>query len=134
MNYLRRKHARTDPLYRDPLDVAVDDFRHFLSSELAPEPIPREIQPKHALHRATALANTRRDNPLPILAEIKLYRDQNLLEVKDLVAAFQQVIGPAAGLELVAGTAAEKQEAIAEWIPRLDLDREALARRTDDDD
>ncbi len=97
VNYLRRKNQQNDPLYRDPIDLTAERFADFLVDDLSPETIPSEIQPEHAARRVAALAAQRRENPLALLSEMKLYRQLELISVQQLMDAYQQLLGTTAG-------------------------------------
>jgi hypothetical protein len=109
-----------------------------LAEELAPQPIPTELRAEHAQRRLEMLARMRRDNPLPVLSEMKLYRELDLVSVQSLMQAYSAVLeSEKAGTELLAGTMDEKRSAIKRWIPNLEAElAQAAARRAtrDDDD
>jgi hypothetical protein len=121
VNYLRRKHAQDDPLYRDPVEMAAERFAEFLETELRGEPLPSALRPEIALRRVESLSKLRRDNPLPLLSEMKFYRDAGLISVEQLLTGYTGLLGTTPGTELLAGSATEKQQAIAGWIPDLQL-------------
>jgi hypothetical protein len=128
VNYLRRRHTRTDPLVRDPIDLTAESFAVFIREQLRPEPIPEALKSTHAARRVMQLAHLKRDNPLPLLSEIKFYRSRGLVGVDELLQAYQALLGSKSGSELLAGTIEEKRSALAPWIPDLQLHRVSLRR------
>jgi hypothetical protein len=129
VSYLKRENSRNDPLYRDPVELAAERFGEFLARELQPQPLPASLQPELAERRVMALAKLQRENPLPLLSEIKFYRQLDLVSVQQQLAAYQMLLGTEAGAELLAGTAAERRQAIEKWIPDIRLQVADASRR-----
>jgi hypothetical protein len=129
INYLRRENSRLDPLYRDPVERAAERFGQFVARQLRPVPLPESLKPELAGRRVVALSKLQRDNPLPLLSEIRFYRQLDLVTVEQQLAAYQSLLGAKAGTELLAGSAAEKRQAIAKWIPDIRLQVADASRR-----
>ena len=139
LNYLQHETNRTDPLYEDPIDKIAAQFQSVLLEELKPGPFPQELRSDVASRRVAALAKLNHPDPLPVLAEMKLYRLLNLVSVQELLDACQSILESKTGTELVAGTMDEKRAAIESWIPdlRMELSEQArrqAARAADNDD
>ena len=118
INYLKRERSRNEPLFQDPVEKVAREMDELLTKRLRPEPIPVELRASHAAKRVAGVVKLRRENPLPILSEIKFYRDANLLTASQYVEAIGTVTGSESATELVAGTPAERKEALREWLPR----------------
>jgi urease gamma subunit len=139
LNYLQHETNRTDPLYEDPIDKIAAQFQSVLLEDLKPGPFPQELRSDVASRRVAALAKLNHPDPLPVLAEMKLYRLLNLVSVQELLDASQSILESKTGTELVAGTMDEKRAAIESWIPdlRMELSEQArrqAARAADNDD
>lgn len=119
INYLKRDRSRTEPLFADPVEEAAREMDELLVKRLRPRDIPTELRATHAEKRVTQLTKVRREYPLPVLCEIKFYRDANLISASQALAAFQSLLGPSPGTELLVGTIEERQEALRPWLPRM---------------
>ncbi len=56
--------AKTDPLANNPVAVARDKLADFLTEQLSPEPLPKQIEPRHVVGRLGVLASSKEENPL----------------------------------------------------------------------
>ncbi len=135
INYLKRERGRSEPLFVDPVEEVARDLDELLAKRLRPRAIPSELRSSHAEKRVQQLAKIRRDHPLPMLCEIKFYRDSNLITASQALAAFQALVGQAAGTELLAGTQEERYEALRPWLPRMkSYVAQARAAASDEED
>lgn len=137
INYLKRQLAKenSNALYEDPVDEIAEKFRRLLTDKLQPEPIPVALRETHAKKRVVSLARRPVTDPLSVLAEVKLYRDLDLLSVQDQMTAYQMILDDeTAGTELLAGEPEEKQNAIREWIPIISPEDTMRVQRGYDDD
>jgi hypothetical protein len=116
INYLRLRHAEPDPLFRDPIDAAAAEFGEFVREQLRPEPLPAALTAERAAKRIVQLAELQRDNPLPLLSEMKFYRQCGLATAEQLLSGYQNLLGAEAGAALLAGTEEEKRAVLARWV------------------
>jgi hypothetical protein len=124
LNNIRVDLARRDPLQVDPVIVVVEKLSEFLDQQLSVTSLPVGISPENVSGRIAALSHPRHENPLPVLAEVRFYRTQNLITVKQLADAYLAILGEEPGAQLAAGTDREKIAAIKRWLPKdaqLDL-------------
>ncbi|MCA9151352.1 MAG: hypothetical protein KDA92_18700, partial [Planctomycetales bacterium] len=121
INYLKRERDSASPLYKDPIRDIVRAFGTLLDDEFSPRPIPAGLRPEHAERRSKDLAQQRHPNPLALLAEIKLYRDADLITAQQMLSAVEQLMDSGQAIALLAGTPAERIDAIDRWIPRPQL-------------
>jgi hypothetical protein len=134
LNNMRIEAARSDPLEDDPLDAVLARLNDFVEDELSLVELPTALKPAHVAQRAAALAAEEYDNPLPALAELKLYAGRGLLPYDQLAASFRQIVGPSEG-DVLAGGAPERRAAIlVRWLPKVLPEVEQKPRRNDDDD
>ncbi len=56
-------------------------------------------------------------NPLPVLAEFKVFLEEDLISEDDFVAAAAELIGPGNAAQLVAADIEQREEALREWLP-----------------
>ena len=70
-----------------------------------------------AARRVAALAAEKHENPLPVLAEMRLYHVKGLLEESALFAAYEEILGVDYGRQLATGTEEDKKKALARWLP-----------------
>jgi hypothetical protein len=109
--------ARTDPLAENPAAGAFRKLSDFLEQQLAPQPLPPAIEPRHVVSRLAVLAASKDDNPLRALAEMRYYRERGLADDTQLLLAYQALIGGQPGSELMLGDAAAKARALKPWLP-----------------
>ena len=80
--------------------------------------LPAALQAEHVLNRLRGLLAESPDNPLPVLAEIRMYHARGLLEEKNLAIAYNRLLGDQLGKVLAAGTEEEKKKAVEKWLPK----------------
>jgi hypothetical protein len=114
--------AHANPLVDNPV---VDVLRHlseFLDKRLSTEPFPEQIQPRHVLGRLKALAASEAENPLAALAEMRYYRERQLADDARLTLAYQGLVGPSDGIDLLLGDAESKERTVSQWLPARQLE------------
>jgi hypothetical protein len=79
--------------------------------------LPAGLTAEVAAKRVAALAAEKHDNPLPVLAEARMYHIKGLLEESALFAAYEQILGVDAGRLLATGTEEDKIKALSQWLP-----------------
>ncbi len=75
------------------------------------------ISSDKAAERVENLLNSKPGNPLPVLAEIRHYLDNDLISKTDYVAAAEALIGVENARKLVDGDIHEREEALHDWLP-----------------
>lgn len=102
---------------KDPVDKQVEGLFEAVDADWRLSPMPVGLQPAHVLKRVGALIAESYENPLPVLAEIRMYQTRGLLQEDHLLSAYQRLIGDAEGAQLAKGSEKEKQKAIEKWLP-----------------
>ncbi len=134
ISYLRRQQAGQDPLYEDPIPQVALELEELVTQKLRPQPIPAQLQPRHAARRVRQLSRTSGDPRLAALSEMRFYQRNDLISLQQLLTAFQTVLGTDPGLALLAGSPTAQREALAEWLPRIRSRPIPIPRRSDPDD
>ena len=109
--------STTDPLANNPLVDTIRQFSEYLGEELAMQPLPDQIQPRHVARRLKALSEASDDNPLRSLAEMHFYVERGLSDKTQLLLSYQALIGMEQGSELMLGDAAAKKRVLKPWLP-----------------
>ena len=131
----RVEAARNDPLVMDPLTANLRQLRDYLHEELSMEDLPEKLRTEHVLRRIEMLSGQELSNPLPMLSEVRFYREQEFLDDAQLLTAYQSMLGSGVGAQLLLGSADAKRNLFKPWLPADPLiDRTALIQPDDDDD
>jgi len=80
-------------------------------------PLPASLTAESVLNRLRGLIGETHENPLPVLAEVRMYQTRGLLQDAHLATAYQKLIGEAEGTQLAKGSEEEKKKAIEKWLP-----------------
>lgn len=100
----------------DPVDEAMEKVFEHIDGNWRIAQMPT-LQQEHALGRIGALLGETHENPLPVLAEIRMYHTQGLIEDNHLLLAYQRKLGnDQLGSTLATGTEEEKKQAVDEWL------------------
>lgn len=75
------------------------------------------LQPDHVLVRIGDLLKESHQNPLPVLAEIRMYHTRGLLQDNHLLLAYQRKTNDQSGTMLATGTEEERKQVIQPWLP-----------------
>jgi hypothetical protein len=78
-------------------------------------PMPT-VTGEQAAARAQSLTQTPPDEPLPVLAELRCYHAQGLLDDEEAARRYDALLGAGKGRTLVKGDAAARNEVLQEWI------------------
>jgi hypothetical protein len=71
------------------------------------------------LNRLRALIGVTHENPLPALAEARMYHTRGLLQDNHLTIAYQKILAvDQLGTQLATGSEEEKKKIIEKWLPR----------------
>jgi hypothetical protein len=79
--------------------------------------LPR-MKPEHAQGRIDTLASQQHRNPIPVLAEIRMYHTRKLLDDAGLTQAYQKILGPQQGTALAMGSEDARRQIVSRWLPR----------------
>ena len=79
--------------------------------------LPAGLNAQVAAKRVAALAAVKHDNPLPILAEARMYHTKGMLEESALFAAYEQILGVEFGRLLATGEEEDKKKVLRQWLP-----------------
>jgi len=100
----------------DLVDEAMEKLFEHLDSDWRLARMP-ELQQEHALGRIGALLKETHENPLAVLAEIRMYHTRGLIQDNHLLLAYQRKLqNDQFGTELATGTEEERKQVIAEWL------------------
>jgi hypothetical protein len=79
--------------------------------------LPTSLQSEHVLGRVGDLLKETHQNPLPVLAEIRMYHTRGLLEDNHLLLAYQRKTNDHSGNMLATGTEEERKQVVEPWLP-----------------
>jgi hypothetical protein len=113
-----QKQRAEQPDDPDPVDKEMDKLFEYIDSHWKLGELPAGLQQEHVLNRLRTLISEPPSNPLPTLAEVRMYQTRGLLEDAHLLTAYQRLIGDQPGKLLATGSEEEKKQAIEEWLPK----------------
>ena len=102
---------------QDPVDRELESLFAFVDSHWTVGALPASLQAEHVLNRLKVLLAEPQANPLPVLAEARMYQTRGLLQDAHYLSACRKLLGDSEGSQLVNGSAEEKLEVIAQWLP-----------------
>lgn len=103
----------------DGLDKEVAKMFAYVDANLKLTDLPASLDSKGVLNRLRSLLKQpNSENPLPVLAEIRMYNAKGLLSEKNLGVAYKEILGVDRARKLATGVEADKQSAIARWLPQ----------------
>jgi len=132
--------ASGGPSYFDtPTQQACWELQDLLEDKLSFQPLPAEIQTKHAVSRISNLARRQTINPLAALAEMCVYRNLGFVDNRQLLAGFRSLLGSAEdGETLMLGSERGKRRILRRWLPFEDPRHQegliAASRSQDEED
>jgi hypothetical protein len=100
-------------------DVAAEEMEElfkYIDSTWLMTDLPN-LSEEQILDRLRPIITERQENPLPILAEIRMYRTRGLLQEQNYAIACKSLVGDQLALTLATGTEEEKKAALAPWLP-----------------
>ena len=109
--------AKADLLEDDPTLAVLDQIDAFVQQNLSPKSLPPGLKSAAAGKRVVDLSESR-VNPLRRLAEVQLYRNLGLIDLRQQSEAFSKILDDDAALALIGGTLDEKLSAIQDYLPR----------------
>jgi hypothetical protein len=81
-------------------------------------PMPK-LLPKHAEDRVDSLTIDKQyRNPIPVLAEIRMYHTRGLLDAQQLQEAYGRILGNQQAAALALGSEEARRDTIVPWLPR----------------
>ena len=119
VNNLAVQNARANENSRggDPVEKELEKLFREIDTNWRLGAIPTSLQPEHALGRVGELLKETHQNPLPVLAEIRMYQTRGLLENSHLLLAYQRMTNDHSGTALATGTEEERKQVIEPWLP-----------------
>jgi hypothetical protein len=134
--------ARANPLITNPIDETLRELAGYLESQCIFQPIPEQLQRRHAAARIATLArqqnsdSLRDSSSLRDLVEMRLYQELGLVDATELVKAYQAKLGTDPGLALVLGSDNAKRTIFKSLLPAVPLiaDRNAAANLRSNDE
>jgi hypothetical protein len=102
----------------DSVDKLMDEVFEHVDSTWKLSPMPA-LNEEAVLNRLRPVITEPQENPLPILAEIRMYKTRDLLKDEFFIAAYKSVLGDQQAVLLATGTEDQKKEAISQWLPKL---------------
>jgi hypothetical protein len=80
---------------------------------------PAKQTPEAVLDRLRTLIGATHENPLPVLAEARMYHTRGLLQDSHLTIAYQKILAvDQLGTQLATGSEEEKKKVIEKWLPK----------------
>ncbi|MBL7040417.1 MAG: hypothetical protein ISR77_17400 [Pirellulaceae bacterium] len=119
VNNLAVQNARANENSRggDPVDKELEKLFQEIDTNWRLGAIPTSLQPEHALGRVGELLKETHQNPLSVLAEIRMYQTRGLLQDSHLLLAYQRMTNDHSGTALATGTEEERKQVIEPWLP-----------------
>jgi len=119
VNNLAVQSARANENIRggDPVDKELEKLFREIDTNWRLGAIPTSLQPEHALGRVGELLKESHQNPLSVLAEIRMYNTRGLLQDAHLLLAYQRKTSDHSGTALATGTEEERKQVIEPWLP-----------------
>lgn len=90
---------------------------------------PDQLKPRHAATRVTVLSRAKTMNPLAALSEMCVYRNRKLIDSKQLLDGFRELLGDNEGKSLLLGSEKKRRRVLRRWLPFEGL--EELEQLTD---
>lgn len=103
---------------QDPVDKELESLFKFVDSNWRLGQLPAGLQADHVLNRLRILLGESHENPLPVLAEARMYQTRGLLQDNHFLTACQKLLGDPDGTQLVNGSEEEKLQLVAKWLPK----------------
>jgi hypothetical protein len=103
---------------QDPVEKELDALFKFVDANWRLGPLPASLQAEHVLNRLRILLAEPHENPLPVLAEARMYQTRGLLQDSHFLATCQKLLGEPDGTQLVNGSEEEKLAIVAKWLPK----------------
>ena len=116
-NNLKIQNDRTNNK-KDGVQEEFTKLFEYIDANLVVSPLPTALKPEHVQGRVTALAASKPDNLLPVLAEIRYWQRQNMLTEEQMTAAFKQLLGDDMGAQLATGEEEAKKKLLEKWLPK----------------
>jgi hypothetical protein len=101
----------------DGVEAEMKKLFQYIDSTWRLTDLPPNLTEEGVLARLRPLITEPQENPLPILAEVRMYKTRGLLNDQNFAIACKGLIGEQAATTLASGTEEEKKQAIAKWIP-----------------
>jgi len=101
----------------DGVDQELEKLFAAIDANLIMTDIPAALTAEIVTKRIASLIAEKRDNPLPVLAEARMYYAKGLLEESALFTAYEQILGVDSGRLLATGTEEDKKKALDRWLP-----------------
>ena len=119
LNNIQIQLERADPKGdQDPVEKELEALFKFVDANWHVGPLPAGLQAEHVLNRLRILLAEPHENPLPVLAEARMYQTRGLLQDSHYLAACQKLLGEADGTKLATGSKEEKLVIVGKWLPQ----------------
>ncbi len=112
---LERADPKTD---QDPVDKELESLFKVVDANWHLGPLPAGLQAEHVLNRLRILLAESHENPLPVLAEARMYQTRGLLQDSHYLATCQKLLGEADGTKLATASKEEKLTTVGKWLPK----------------
>ena len=101
----------------DGVDKEMEALFVAIDTNFAMTDLPAALTPDVAAKRVASLVAEKRENPLPVLAEARMYHQKGMLDESTLFATYEEVLGVDFGRLLATGEEEDKKRALARWLP-----------------
>ena len=115
-NNIAIQQARADEK-EDGVDKELERLFAAIDTSFKMTDLPAALNAEVVAKRLASLTAEKHDNPLPILAEARMYHAKGLLEESALFAAYEQILGVDSGRLLATGSEEDKKKALDRWLP-----------------
>ncbi|MFP8870445.1 MAG: hypothetical protein VCB43_02825, partial [Myxococcota bacterium] len=101
----------------DGVDRELDKLFEAIATNFKMSDLPAGLTAEVAARRVAGLATKAHDNPLPILAEAKMYHGKGMLAESQLFDAYEKILGVDYGRLLATGSEEDKIKVLNQWLP-----------------
>ena len=101
----------------DGVDKEFEKLFEAIDANFKMTDLPAIVDAQLAAKRVESLAAEQHENPLPILAEARMYHAKGLLDEHALFAAYEKILGVDFGRLLATGTEEDKKKVLNQWLP-----------------
>jgi hypothetical protein len=117
MNNIQVQVARANG-DKDVVEKEMEELFEYIDSTWLMKDLPTNLTEQGVLDRLRPLIMEPPANPMPILAEIRMYKTRGLLNDGNFGIACKGLVGEQVATALISGTDEAKKQAVAPWLPK----------------
>ncbi len=103
----------------DGVDKELEKLFEAIDTNFTMTDLPAGLTAEVVVKRIASLTAETHDNPLPVLAEARMYYSKGLLEESALFAAYEEILGVDFGRMLSTGSEEDKKKVLGRWLPEI---------------